>query len=310
MRRGEKCNIKGNLMSGSNEMSKMSIEEIEKLAISRSKKSASSDNDVEENVIPRDIPAEKPAKDDLYLTLHNLPSMSKFYPVHIKGQPMRTLDNIIVSNVDNENYIERYTELFSKRIIGIPPEQILSIDEDYLLIWLRENAFPGYTYRAETYQCQSCNTIVNAPEFRYNQFVFESNSDEINDENSIIELDSGKRIGIRARRRYHDIAVEKYITENYTNVGQHISKEMKKILKLAVNLNIEGCGDIEERSSYLLHDLSPMEFVEFMHKMKEKTLRCKIHASVNCPKCSANNKAAFFFRARLFLPSYQPKRPD
>lgn len=255
-------------------------------------------------------PQEAPERDELFLTLNNLPSMGKFYNGPVKAQPLKVMDTIILSNVTNDNYVDRYSEIFSKRIIGIDPKEMFSIDQDYILIWLRENSFPGYTYKAEPYKCSECQRMVAASDFYYDQFTFESNADEIENESFIVELESGLRIEMRMRRRYHDILVDNYIQENFTNIGQKVSKEEKELLKLAAVLNIEGCGDIEERADYIEHKLKPSDFVELLAKLKENNMRCKIGAQVECPHCGASNNASFFFRARLFLPNYQAKRPS
>lgn len=253
-------------------------------------------------------PQEAPTRDELFLTLNNLPSLGKFYNGPVKAQPLKVMDTIILSNVTNDNYVDRYSEIFAKRIVGIDPQEMFCIDQDYILIWLRENSFPGYTYKAEPYKCGSCQRMAPASDFYYNQFTFESNADEIEHESFIVELESGQRIEMRMRRRYHDMLVDRYIQENFTNIGQKVTKEEKELLKLAAVLNIEGCGDIEERADYIQNRLKPSDFVELLAKLKENNMRCKIGAQVECPHCRASNNASFFFRARLFLPNYQAKR--
>lgn len=260
----------------------------------------------------RDVVVEKNPREvtEVFLSLENLPSKGKFYSSQLKIQPLKTMDVFILTNINNSNYISRYSDIFSRHVLGVDPLEILSIDEYYLLIWLRENAYPGYDYTSEPFMCSSCKKPSPPAKFKHDQFVFESNIDEIQGEYDDIELDSGREVRIYVRRRIHDVWVERLIEENYISIGQNVTDEEKKLLKFASVLKIPGASDLEERLLYLKEEFSPAEMVELLHKARGKTANCKIYAEVPCPHCGETNKAAFFFRTSIFLPTYQPKRID
>lgn len=252
-------------------------------------------------------------RSEVFLKLKELPSLGKFYGESgISAQPLKVPDCVIISSVTKDNYMDRYTSLFERRISGISPQSILSADEDYLLIWLRENAFPGYTYTSQPFKCMNpeCGKYNAGTPFYYPQFGYESNADEISSDRYDFTLSTGKNIGFSLRRRGHDEMVANYIDKNYTAIGQTISDSEKDLLKLASITRIEGCGMMDERLRYFSEEMEPSEFVELLHEMKKHNLITKVYANVKCVHCETINKARYLFRPSIFLPGYKPKKSD
>src|SRR5690606_7231588 len=143
---------------------------------------------------------EEPEEEKVYETfmeINGLPSRSKFYS--IKGQAPKVDDLLILSNIDQDNAQDKFTEVFKRRLRGIHSSKILSCDEIFLALWLREGAYPGLGYLNDvSFICPEvdCKKENKESSVRY-QFKdikfdipdYESISDEFINGNGSVEIE-------------------------------------------------------------------------------------------------------------------------
>ena len=89
------------------------------------------------------------------IELSDLPSKKLFYKNNIYGQPFKLLDLITLGDIDYSNSTSRFTEILNRRIKGINAEDILNIDEAYILHWLRASSFPNDGFPIGGFTCSN-----------------------------------------------------------------------------------------------------------------------------------------------------------
>ena len=242
------------------------------------------------------------------IELSDLPSKKLFYKNNIYGQPFKLLDLITLGDIDYSNSTSRFTEILNRRIKGINAEDILNIDEAYILHWLRASSFPNDGFPIGGFTCSNskCKFKVNDPMYSVNF----SNLDFIpqTPPNEIFELIkntgyykfyiNNREIHVFPRKRLHDRIIDEYIVKKYTDLKPDTI--ILTLLGLAVVIEVDGCEDLDDKIHYL-SELSITETETFYNELNKCTLSSKTVVSHHCPKCGEVTTEPFPFRLTQYI---------
>lgn len=249
---------------------------------------------------------------DTFIPIVGLPSGGSFYRGHISGQPLKVEDLLLIQTINDKNYYRVFTEIFSRRIRGIDPHEILLSDEIYFALWLRANSYPGYNFPHDGFTCENSECGINVPsgsvEFGFGDMEFNVPSlDEIRGEfaggdRAVITLNSGLKIGISMRRRKHMARVENILKRDYYDYGGTPSDELVRLLNVASVVTIGDHSDIMDVVAKL-RSLRPIEFVEILKHIKRLTIPSEPTIKLKCPACGEVTQfTGYVFRPEFFLP--------
>lgn len=243
--------------------------------------------------------------DEIFLPIQGLSTGGRFYKDQLCGQPPKAMDCVLVSGIDEDNYFDRYTELFKHRVRGVSPYEIYSVDEDIILLWLRERAYPGYPFRTSPWVCQSstCGHKNESDAVKFTDLI--SMCDAIDDTSKEFSLEDGTIINVQLRQRIHDHVVRTYIASTESG-GRSMEKSDRDIMRLLSNVKISGVSNLMLDRLNWFKDLPPMLMVELLTKIKAHTAKASITARVTCKKCGSGGTADYRFRPSIFVPDYIP----
>jgi hypothetical protein len=237
------------------------------------------------------------------LPLGELPSGNRFYNTTLTANPLKVNELVLVDNITKDNYLEMYDMILDRKLGNIHPHELLVGDEQYALIWIRENSFPSYPYKLSDYKCHSCGHKNVQSECKYGDFVFDSNINDIESEQGEVELSSGTKVTIYSRRRYHMHKVERHLVSEFKSNNIKLPMSYEKIAKIASVVEINGSKNMSDNIELIIA-LPPISFVELLHYIKKYTFSTKIYANTQCSECQTPNKVAFFFQPHHLLPDY------
>lgn len=245
---------------------------------------------------------------ETFMELSGLPSRGAFYKTPLQGQALKVEDILLLSNFDESNVQEKFHEIFSRRIKGALPREIMACDEMFLAFWLRKSAFPDLGFPTNGHECGNpeCQ-FENPPDsvhFDINDISFDiKNFEEISKDflsgngKVKVTLPSGKEYTISARKRGHIDRYREVIKRDYTMHGVKAPEGMEEMLALAAVLNV-GVEDIRETAKGL-KELTPVDFIILMKKVKYYSMIEMPVINMPCVKCQEVTPVTGY----MFLPS-------
>lgn len=248
---------------------------------------------------------------ETFLEISNLPSKGMFYSAPIKGQALKVEDILLLSNFDNDNYQDKFNEVFLRRIQGSKPREIVACDELYLAFWLRESSFPGIGFPGDGHICKHCG-FENPPQsvtFSFKDMTFtvkdfDKISKEFKEGNGKIVVvlpQSKKEFTISLPRRGHNDRYMDVIKKDYTVNGAKPPKDIEQLLPIASLLNI-GIQDIRDVVQEI-KALPLMDFGYLVKKVTSCTMNPEIEVAMPCLKCQeVTPTSGYSFPADFFLP--------
>jgi hypothetical protein len=247
---------------------------------------------------------------DIYLTLKNLPSGSRYYrsqsgfPISIKAMPLKVEDAIALQAMqDSENH-EVIDDVFRKRVRGVPPEELLEMDRKYILAWMREQTFLKAPLR-RTFTCESCGHLNHHAHIPLNAFVTYRLPDDVNEPEFDLP-ESGKHVKMRFERRRDILNVKEYVKqfEGY----RVITPTDTKHFRIAASI----VGKSIETALEFMADLSVIDFSVLSTQFDKCNMGMTEIAAVECGKgeCGHINLIHIPFRGEFFIPRLRPDLVD
>lgn len=262
-------------------------------------------------------PAAAPASQEVvshenYIEIENLPSRGLFYRNQMKGQALKVEDLLLIQGIDELNVNDRFNEIFGRRINDVLPDEILSVDELYISLWLRATSFPGYNFPADGFVCENpkCDFELNDPEYEipFQQITWDVNKlpediVEYYKERGCVPvvLPSNKTVDVYMGRRFHTNQVFKVLKENYYDLDREPSDEDVDILKIA-SVTDTGNPDLLGRANEI-KKWDVIDFLELIKAVNKYNLTAEPVVNHICPKCKeVTSIKGYPFRPEIFLP--------
>jgi hypothetical protein len=230
---------------------------------------------------------------ETFLTIEGLPSKGMFYNSPIKGQALKVEDILLLSNFDEDNYQDKFNEVFLRRIMGAKPREILTCDELFLAFWLRESSFPNIGFPGEGHVCKHCK--FENPEGTVT-FGLKNMSFEIKDfGKKMAEFKAGngkvtitlpitkKEYKISLSKRGHTDRYREVIKRDYTQNGIKAPDDIVAVLPLASVLNV-GDEDIRDVVTGI-KSLPSLDFVYLTKQVMKYSLAPIPEVSMPCLNC-------------------------
>lgn len=251
-----------------------------------------------------------PPPDKTYLEVDGMPSGGSFYKTQVYGQPLKVQDLLLIQSVDEKNVTSRFDQIFNRRLWGIKPGEILTIDEMFFALWLRATSFEGYDFPAMPFQCTSCNYESKPDEAFFNWGDISWNVNNI--ENTFKLHESGAHevvlpksqvsVKIHLRRRKHMNIVNELIKRDFWNYGKEPSDEYYELLVMCSILDL-GASDLKETAAYI-QELPAMDFITLINEINNASVDAEPVINVKCPRCQEENPVTGYpFRPDIYLPT-------
>ena len=254
----------------------------------------------EQKVIDRpfDISADNPDF-NAFTRMSRLPSEGLFYPGELYGQSLKIIDNYTLDAIaaDKMDAINGVTTILGRRVRGIAPLDVLTIDEPYILHWLRASSFPENGLPYPGYDCPHCgfdtDTDIEFRDFKigFRQLKFKLTKDikqvyELHRAQGFHKtfLPDGRECHVYLRRRRHGVDVNDFVADWNDIHDEIIGPDMLRVVGIAAIVEIEGCEDMEEKVEYI-SNIPSRDRKRFEEVIVEGTVGCDIFVSLNCKKC-------------------------
>ena len=261
---------------------------------------------------------------DAFTRITRLPSKGLFYKQELYGQALKLIDNYILNDIvdDGADSRDAVNVILERRVKGIMPEDILTIDETYILHWLRASSFTTHGMNHPGYECPSCGFNTDSdPMFNDLRIGFRQLSFELGKDIDALyalhgskgyhvgTLGDGRECHVYLHRIRHANMLNEYIREWEQLHGTTMPGYVRSIVGLATIVEIEGIESEDiysrmgEKVDYISEMPIPMRSV-FENLIIEGTTSCKIYASVTCPKCGGVVKTPYPFLVPRYLSGF------
>jgi hypothetical protein len=201
----------------------------------------------------------KQIETDPYVEIKGLPSGGRFYknklgmPINVKGMPLKVRDTLALEAMVNSLDYEVLDDIFSKRIQGVSPGDILVGDEKYIMAWLRESTFQSTPLKT-SFMCEKCGHINEEVVVSLDSLVTSTLPNVITDPMECELPISKDIIKIRFMRRKDRVRIENHIREN-DNIRKLTQVDIK-LYELSSVIFGMGITDALE----MLLNLNPTDF--------------------------------------------------
>lgn len=246
-----------------------------------------------------------------------LPSKGLFYPAPIMGQALKLVDNYFLDDVIDGSMTTRLAinSILKRRIRGIAPEDIVTIDESYLLHWLRASSFPKHGLWHPGYKCPHCQFDTSKEDiynefqigFRNLKFTLTKDIDQLYELHRVNGyhkgfLDDGRECHVYIHRLRHAMELNKFISEWEQKFEMDAPNAIRKIAGVATVTEIEDCEDMWDKFNYI-SELSPAEKPVLEDLVVAGTVACNISAVITCSRCGGMVETPYPFLVRRFVSS-------
>jgi hypothetical protein len=254
--------------------------------------------------------ANMPPPDKTYLEVNGMPSSGSFYKAQVYGQPLKVQDLLLIQSVDEKNVTSRFDQIFNRRLWGIKPGEILTIDEMFFALWLRATSFEGYDFPSMPFQCTSCNYETKPDEASFNWGDVAWDVNNIEDtlklhESGAYEVvlpQSQVPVKIYLRRRKHMTMVNELVKRDFWNYGKEPSDEYYELLVMCAVLDL-GVNDLKQTAAYI-QELPAVDFVTLIKEINNASVDAEPVINVKCPRCQEENPVTGYpFRPDIYLPT-------
>lgn len=244
---------------------------------------------------------------DPYVEISGLPSNGRYYknqigmPSKLKGMPLKVRDSIILETMGNSLDSALIDTLFSKRLSGVSPGDILVCDELYILAWLREQTFTKVPLIVD-YACDRCNHYHTDKVVTLSDLIIFNIPEHITDPISCKLPVSGDEVKIRLMRRKDKMRIINHIREN--DSLRVLGPDDTKIYELASVLYGMGMTDAVE----YLENLDPHDFAVINNFHSKLNFGFTQTAFMKCEKeeCGYSTIVPVPFQNGFFLPQVGP----
>jgi hypothetical protein len=249
---------------------------------------------------------------ETFIPIEGLPSGGTFYPNTVSGQPLKVEDLLLIQTINDRNWYKVFTEIFSRRLRGIEPHNILVCDEIYFALWLRANSYPGYNFPHDGFYCSNTECGVEVPssavefgflDMNFTQHKLKEIQAKFGGRNStIITLKSGLEVTLFMKRRSHLARVESVLHRDYYAYGNTPSDELRQLLNIASIINFGDATDIMDTVARL-RQLTVMDFSDLISQIKKYTLSGEPSIGLTCPVCGeVTHFQGYTFQPSIYIP--------
>jgi len=174
-------------------------------------------------------------KEDEYnsmVPLDKLPSGGKFYGAPIMAQPFKVTDFIKLKNMSLYSRSTDMERLFNARVIGTTSDELLIADEDYILMWFREQSYTNWSFTTAPVSCPHCGEAYNEGfDLKFDAIEFSTSTKLMGESSDVdVTLSDGSTYTISLLRRKHIKRVESYIDKTYTQYDKTCPVELEELL--------------------------------------------------------------------------------
>lgn len=260
---------------------------------------------------------------EAWTVVRGLPSRCLAYGGPIRGQSFKTVDLLMLDDIDDEDENENITAVFAKRLRGVNPEDILYCDEENLMHWLRASSFPKVPLYSVAFECPHCSeafpadvmdTVLGGVNYRHLSFKCDSDPVEVlarhavnaTPENPIgyvkFMMYDGRECDIYLRRRMHERIVREYIDKWEAKHDETYPSAWLFPTKLAALVEIEECPEMEDKVNFILEYPGACRG-DFYKAIADASLSSSTFVNLKCPSCGGAVEAPYPFLKKLFLAS-------
>lgn len=249
---------------------------------------------------------------DTFIEVENLPSKGLFYRNKLIAQPLKTEDLLLIQSMDDFNVHSRFDDIFARRTRDVLPDEILSVDELYITMWLRATSFPGYDYPSNGFVCENteCDFQIKDPDYtvKFQQITWDANMspEDVSEkfgEYGFIEkpLYSGLKVKITIPRRWHSKQVLDILEGDFYKNEKVPPQEYIDLLRLAVITDI-GISDLRERAN-AISQFEAMDFLGLVKLINDNSFIVEPIVNHICPKCGeVTPLKGYPFRPEIYIP--------
>ncbi len=293
----------------------MPVEKLDDDAIQALKQARHTQQEMEKLGLPQQESSEKLVESNTYETfveLQGLPSNGLFYNSPIRGQALKVEDILLLSNLSDDNYQDKFNQIFARRIQGIKPREMLVCDELFFAFWLRESAFPNLEFPGNGHTCIKCKT-EHAPRqigFHFKDITF--NIDKLQEIYNEFKTGNGKvsielpqtkkSFRISMRTRGHIDRYRELLKRDFYSFGKEPPEDLQQILPMATVLNIGEGQELREVVEEI-KKLPAMDFLYLLKAVNKYSLIAEPTIDMPCLECKEVTPVkGYIFLADTFIP--------
>ena len=259
-----------------------------------------------------------PSRDvNVFTPISHLPSKGLFYPGQLFGQSLKLIDNYYLDDIvdGSANTRTAINAILGRRIRGVDPLDILTIDEAYILHWLRASSFPKHGLWHPGYKCPHCHFDTDTDNvyndfrigFRNLKFTLTKDIDALaalHGTNGYHTgfLDDGRECHVYVHRLRHAVELNDFIGKWEKRNGMTAPNAVRKAAGVATVVEIEGCENMDEKFDYI-SELPEIQKENFEKLVVEGTVACNVSAVLTCGRCGGVVETPYPFRVQWFVSS-------
>ena len=259
-----------------------------------------------------------PSRDvNVFTPISHLPSKGLFYPGQLFGQSLKLIDNYYLDDIvdGSANTRTAINAILGRRIRGVDPLDILTIDEAYILHWLRASSFPKHGLWHPGYKCPHCQFDTDTDNvyndfrigFRNLKFTLTKDIDvlaSLHGTNGYHTgfLDDGRECHVYVHRLRHAVELNNFIGKWEERNKMVAPNAVRKAAGVATVVEIEGCENMDEKFAYI-SELPENQKENFEKLVVEGTVACNVSAVLTCGRCGGVVETPYPFRVQWFVSS-------
>ena len=251
---------------------------------------------------------------ETFFEINGLPSGGSLYQDRLTGQSMKVEDLLLIQSINRWNVNQRFSEIFGRRIRGITPENILSMDESYIAAWLRAQTYKSHEFpfigdiACSNPKCSHTEDdyTVNLP---FNQLKFTPTMPiekimGLYFETGYIEhtLPSGETVRLHIRQRKHDISVERFLYRNYESQGKEVPEGLDVLARSIVAFEYPGKNFNLEQKIEKFKNSPAEDYSDLLDFVLKNTPSSEQYFEYTCPECGEVTRVTYPFPEDFYFP--------
>lgn len=249
---------------------------------------------------------------ETFIPIDGLPSGGSFYQSTISGQPLKVEDLLLIQTINERNWYKVFTEIFSRRLRGVDPHNILVCDEIYLALWLRANSYPGYNFPHDGFYCGNidCGVEVSSSAVDFGFLDMDFTQDKLHEvqakfggrNTTTLVLKSGLEVTMYMKRRSHLARVESVLHRDFYAYGNNPPDELRQLLNIASIVSFGDGMDVMDTVARL-RQLTVMDFSDLISQIKRYTISGEPSIGLKCPACGeVTHFRGYTFQPSIYIP--------